>query len=465
MKKAIISASSSEEKSTASCCSNQQCLFNHSVIEHDAVLDNLLCQKSPVKSTKQENDTMENDLNVRELRGLDIAARYTLKQENGTWFVPSASGKSKRYEVCLKSNKCSCPDYEIRRQKCKHLFAVEYSFEKDFLASIDTVEVAKQARKRKTYKQDWTNYDRAQKCEKKEFQFLLAELCKGIGEPSQDRGRPRLPLEDMIFACTYKVYSTFSGRRFNTDLSEAKEKRFISSIPSHVSLSRYFANEMLTPYLKMMIEESSLPLAEIEKRFAIDASGLSTTVGFTWLHAKFTEPRLIDKKDWLKIHICTGVKTNIISAVEVTERYDSDTNYFESLVEDTANNFEMNEVSADAAYLSKKNLQTAIDNNAIPYIAWKSNSGMSDAPNSHLWNRLFHYYCLNQDKFLEHYHQRSNVETTFSMIKAKFGGGLRSRVRTAQINEALCKILAHNICVLIQSMFELKIQFGFWQDC
>ena len=173
--------------------------------------------------------------------------------------------------------------------------------------------------------------------------------------------------------------------------------------------------------------------APIEKRFAIDASGLSTTVGFTWLHAKFTEPRLIEKKDWLKIHICTGVKTNIISAVEVTERYDHDSKYFESLVEETANNFSMEEISADAAYLSKANFQTAVQNNAIPYIAWKSNSNARKAEGNQLWNKLFHWYCLNQEKFLEHYHQRSNVETSFSMIKAKFGGGLRSKNRTAQI--------------------------------
>ncbi len=215
----------------------------------------------------------------------------------------------------------------------------------------------------------------------------------------------------------------------------------------------------------MMIEETSLPLAEIEKNFAVDASGLSTSQGFTWLHAKFTEPRLIEKKDWLKIHICTGVKTNIISAVEVTERYEHDSNYFETLVEATTENFEMEEVSADKAYLSKANLQTAIDNNAIPYIAWKSNSKATNKEGNHLWNKLYHYYALNQDKFLEHYHQRSNVETTFSMIKAKFGGSLRSKTRTAQINEALCKVLAHNLCVLIQSMCELKIKFGFWQDC
>lgn len=36
-------------------------------------------------------------------------------------------------------------------------------------------------------------------------------------------------------------------------------------------------------------------------------------------------------------------------------------------------------------------------------------------------------------------HKRSNVETTFMMIKAKFGDGLRSKTKRAQINEALCK--------------------------
>ena len=410
---------------------------------------------------------MNENLNIRELRGLDIANRYTIKNENGFWFVPSASGKSNRYKVCLKSQKCTCPDYEIRRKKCKHIFAAEYSFENDFLREISKEEiqqVIKPVPKKKTYRQDWSAYNKAQTTEKAEFQYLLAELCKGVGEPAQYIGRPRLPLEDMLFSCVFKVYATFSGRRFTTDLSEAQKKGYIVRTPNHKSVCRYFADEMLTPYLKMLIEESSLPLAEIEKRFAIDASGLSTSVGFTWLHAKFTEPRLIEKKDWLKVHICCGVKTNIISAVEISDRYDHDSNYFESLVKETANNFEMNEVSADAAYLSKDNLQAAIDNNAIPYIAWKSNSKASDKEGNHLWNKLFHWYCLNQEKFLEHYHQRSNSETTFSMIKAKFGGSLRNKLRTAQINEALCKVLAHNVCVIIQSMHEFGVKPEFYKE-
>ena len=43
------------------------------------------------------------------------------------------------------------------------------------------------------------------------------------------------------------------------------------------------------------------------------------------------------------------------------------------------------------------------------------------------------------------------------MIKAKFGERLRSETETAQINEALCKVLCRNLCVVIQSMYELAI--------
>jgi Transposase DDE domain len=77
---------------------------------------------------------------------------------------------------------------------------------------------------------------------------------------------------------------------------------------------------------------------------------------------------LIEKHDRIKIHCCVGNLTNIITAVEVTEKYDHDTKHFAPLVEATKINFEMNEDSADAAYLSKDNFQTAVDNGAYPYI-------------------------------------------------------------------------------------------------
>src|SRR3954453_3589017 len=50
------------------------------------------------------------------------------------------------------------------------------------------------------------------------------------------------------------------------------------------------------------------------------------------------------------------------------------------------------------------------------------------------------------------------------MIKAKFGDSIRSKTDTAMVNEALCKVLCHNICCLIQSMFELGIEATFWVE-
>jgi hypothetical protein len=47
------------------------------------------------------------------------------------------------------------------------------------------------------------------------------------------------------------------------------------------------------------------------------------------------------------------------------------------------------------------------------------------------------------------------------MLKAKFGASLRSKTTVAQTNELLCKVLCHNICVLIQSMYELGIEADF----
>ena len=75
-----------------------------------------------------------------------------------------------------------------------------------------------------------------------------------------------------------------------------------------------------------------------------------------------------------------------------------------------------------------------------------------------------HYYSLNQERFMQNYHKRSNVETTFSMVKTKFGERLRSKGRTAQVNEVLCKVLCHNICCLIQSMYELGLKPKFWKE-
>jgi len=161
--------------------------------------------------------------------------------------------------------------------------------------------------------------------------------------------------------------------------------------------------------------------------------------------------------------IC-GVKTHIVTSAEVTATETADSPQLPTLVNATAKTFNINEVSADKAYSSKSNIEAVVAVNATPFIPFKSYSKghQGTKPHSELWQQMWHYYAFNRDAFYAHYHKRSNAETTISMIKMKFGANVRAKTPVAQVNEALCKILCHNICVLIQSIYELNLEPVFW---
>jgi transposase len=410
-------------------------------------------------------------MNLREQKGLQIADKAKIVRKGDLWLVPSQTGGG-LYKVDFENEHCSCPDYEFRRQPCKHVFAVKYAIEKTVYTKSTVTENGKTTTtetievERKTYKQEWPAYNKAQTNEKRLFRYLLNQLCQGIGSPAQHgAGRRFLPLEDVTFAMVFKVYSTVSGRRFMTDLRDAHAKGYLSQVPSYNSMFDHFNTKMLTDYLLMLIEESSLPLAAIEQDFAVDSTGLSGCRFVQWIEAKYRDEQLILQKDWIKMHIVTGVRTNVITAVEISDKFKNDSPYFKSLVDTTARNFRMREVSADKAYLSSDNLQHAANVKAVPYIPFKINastSAQAQKRQTSLWKQMYHYFSLNTERFMRSYHKRSNVETTFMMIKSKFGDSLRSKTERAQINEALCKVLCHNICCLIQAMFELGLKPKFY---
>src|SRR6266446_5170221 len=403
----------------------------------------------------------------REIKGLEIAAKSKLTRKGGLWLVPSQTTKQQKYTVAVDGEKpeCTCRDHEFTNDKCKHIFAVEYTIEREQTSDgqIVTTETVKVTRK--TYTQNWPAYNAAQTHEKSQLQELLYELCRTIAEPVQERGRPRLSLADIIFASTFKIYSTVSGRRFQSDLQEAKRRGFLSKMPAFNSIFRYLESEALTPYLYELIAASALPLKSVEHDFAVDSSGFSTGQFMRWFDVKYGKEE--DRRMWLKVHLMCGVKTNIVTSVEISDGYAHDYHFFKGLVARTGESgFNMKEVSADKAYLGGENLLVTLRHGAIPYIPFKSNSQIQTnyGPKSELWTRMFHFYNLHCEEFFEHYHKRSNVETTFSMIKSKFGQRLRSKTMTGQINEALCKVLCHNLCVLIQSVRELGIEAAFTTD-
>jgi transposase len=389
-------------------------------------------------------------MDMRQAKGQQIAQMCQIeKKDANSWIVPSQSGRG-AYKVELYGTdyKCNCPDYELRQQPCKHVYAVMTLMLKwfDKHGNETTITI-----KKKVYSQDWHNYNINQEQEKGKFMELLQDLCQEVPEPAYTFGRPKAPMRDLLFASALKVYSQFSLRRFKTDLQTAKYKQLVEQMPSRSAISDFMQSEALTPALSKLIQISSLPLRSVEDKFAVDSSGFRTTKFTEYCKEKHGTKQ---EHEWLKCHIICGVKTNIITGVEVGfEHHSADSPQFIPLVNTTFDaGFIMNEVSADKAYSSVDNYNAVQAVNGQAYIPFKSNtsgtSSKSKGNKARLWRRMFWYYQLKQDEFMQHYHLRSNVETTFFMMKAKFGDLIRSKTQTAQVNELLLKVLCHNIVVV-----------------
>ena len=155
----------------------------------------------------------------REGRAVLLAATVKITQSAKGWRVPSQSGRGHApYTVNLDGDAphCTCPDHELGGCVCKHILAVKIVQQRELFDDgservTQTVTVTETVRK--SYPQNWKAYNAAQTTEKEKFQALLQELCEGIEEPRQTRGRPRIPLSDSVFSAVFKVYSTFSGTK------------------------------------------------------------------------------------------------------------------------------------------------------------------------------------------------------------------------------------------------------------
>lgn len=393
-------------------------------------------------------------MDARQQRGLTIAQDKRIRKITETiWMVPSQSHKG-TYAVDIGASTCTCPDHEETAKKCKHLWAVEHVREQVTNPDGSTTTSETLTVQRLTYKQDWPAYNASQCAEKGEVQKLLRGLCDGIVQPPmKGRGRPRLPLADVVYGATMKVYTTFSGRRATTDIRECEAKGLVDHAPHYNSLFNYLGEPTLTPLLKTLVEEAATPLRAVETNFAVDATGFATSVYARWFDHKYG--REMKQQQWVKAHAMVGVKTNIVTSIEVTEGSSNDCPEFAGLVKKTANRFDVREVTGDKAYLSADNLATVEAIGAVPYIPFKSNS-QGDGPEA--WRRMWHQFSYRREEFLAHYHRRSNVESTFSMMKRKFGASVRSKLQTAQFNEVLCKVLCHNLAVLAHEMRELGVE-------
>ena len=400
---------------------------------------------------------------TREERARQIAKMGGIRRLGKQFVVPSQTPGAdlQSYLVDLGAQTCTCPDFELRRQPCKHVQAVAFWLALENGVSDAGPIAPPTVPARKTYRQNWTAYNAAQTSEKARVELLLKTLCEGIAQPPRKAGpgRPSIPLRDPIFGATMKVYSTVSGRRASTDIRDCAERGSMTTVPHYNSLFRTMEDPATTAILTSLIEASAAPLAEIENvagQFAQDSTGFSTVTYDRWFDQKHGKLRA--QHTWVKLHIMIGTVTNVVTGVRVSD--EGDCPLLPELLAQTGRRFTVREVSADKAYLSKTNLEAIDAVGAVPFIPFKINSVPSNT--SPHWRKMWAHFSLRSDDFLAHYHRRSNVESAMWMIKTKFGSAVRSKLPAAQINEVLAKVLLHNLCCIVHAIteFGIDVEFG-----
>ena len=154
-------------------------------------------------------------------------------------------------------------------------------------------------------------------------------------------GRSRLSLQETLFSSIQNVYSQLSRRRAHSFFQNAVERGKIRHAPRLNALSDFFDKPESTPILHNLVTLSALPIDGIEVDFSVDLTGFRTTCFSAY---NGTEHGQKKEHQWVKAHVCSGVKTNVVVAVAITEENGVDSPQFGHLIRKIAEGFTVNEI-------------------------------------------------------------------------------------------------------------------------
>jgi transposase len=375
---------------------------------------------------------------------------------NDFYLVKSDTGRG-WYQVmwCGDGWYCECPDFKKNHRPCKHVWALKLHF--DGYVSIEGEKIEET---KKTYPRNWSEYNNAQTKEGEYFEKILRDLLSIVKEPKRRRGKPPLKLSDRLFCCIMKIYNQTSSRRSQSLIKQAFKDKKISRNVRHNCISKTLLNPEITSILQELVLRSASPLKDIETGFAIDSSGFRCSSFGAYNGDRHAQKRM---HKWLKVHISTGVKTNIVAGVVITSEHKGDSPQVRELLRQIAQNFRPKEVYADSAYCTQISHDLVAKYGGTAFILFRKNI-TGKTLTSQAMKKSLDLYKNHPNEFLEKYHLRSNAEATFAAIKQLLGETIKSKKFISQKNEMLCKIIAYNIIVLIHAMFELGINLNFLDE-
>lgn len=206
---------------------------------------------------------------------------------------------------------------------------------------------------------------------------------------------------------------------FLEDFSEIKEILKLKRIPDSSTVRKYSQ--------RIGIEVIENNLHKKPKRVAIDATGFENHHASK--HYCNTINVRFSRRKYVKLSVAVDIKNQLICSHKSRTAPANDNRDFIPLLKKIQSN-EISEVIADKGYDSKKNR----------YFVYHKLKAKPNIPKRKITGS--NYLTKMYDE--QTYHQRSKVETVFSVIKRLFGSWLRAREIETQRLELAYKCLAYN---------------------
>ena len=211
--------------------------------------------------------------------------------------------------------------------------------------------------------------------------------------------------------------------------------------------------------LKTLIEFNRLMLSTWMNRklnLMLDASGIKLVGRSIWYSIRIKKPIL--RRECDKIHLAACSDLLLIMNWEITNWKKHDSPFLEILLSPFKI---LGLVFADAGYSSRKNIQLIADKKGGAFIPF--NKRATSKPKSHpAWKHL-HNLCIKFKTIFDSiYHQRSKIETIFSVLKKRYGDMLYSKSKEIQHREMSARFIAYNVRVFLYWRYAMQNNVNLW---
>lgn len=280
---------------------------------------------------------------------------------------------------------------------------------------------------------DWTSYDQAQINEINDVLIEIRETVDRVWDkikPPEDDdsngpGRPPTPSPDVAKALLVQQYFEASNRQTQGLVKLFQEKLGIQDTFSYKTVERGYDNDEVLAIIDAVQEDAADSVAHHEAGLAVDGTGLPTSQKINYETAK----RKGRKRDWEHLVATFGTTTGMMLGMTVLESpHDAETTAFKDALpsQDRFPNLELG--TADAGFLSRKNVELLHEQGITPRIFPKKNVGFKSKGHAG-WHTMLRALLEDPHAWLREYHQRSKAETGFSVLQHSNPRAIRRRLK------------------------------------